>query len=126
MKTKLVCTGILFAYSALAAQAATLTGQWTIHSSIAGNESDMTCNFTQADAKLTGSCKSSDKDIPITGSVDGSKVTWKYDTDHDGTPLTLTYTATFVDSEKLSGSVDVAPYGITGDFTATPAKDPSK
>jgi hypothetical protein len=86
----------------------------------------MTCNFTQADAKLTGSCKSSDKEIPITGSVDGSKVTWKYDTDHDGTPLTLTYTATINDSEKFSGSVDVAPYSITGDFTATPSKESGK
>jgi hypothetical protein len=126
MKKMLVCTGLLLASSAFAAGATTLTGQWTIHSSIAGNESDMTCNFTQTDAKLTGSCKSSDKDIPITGSVDGSKVTWKYDTEHDGTPLTLTYTATISDSEKFSGSVDVAPYGITGDFTATPSKAPSK
>jgi hypothetical protein len=86
----------------------------------------MTCNFTQTDAKLTGTCKSGDKDIPITGSVDGGKVTWKYDTEHDGTPLTLTYTATVSDSGKISGSVDVAPYSITGDFTATPSKDPSK
>jgi hypothetical protein len=126
MKKMLACTGLLLASSAFAAGATPLTGQWTIHSSIAGNESDMTCNFTQTDAKLTGTCKSGDKDIPITGSVDGGKVTWKYDTEHDGTPLTLTYTATVSDSGKISGSVDVAPYSITGDFTATPSKDPSK
>jgi len=91
-----------------------------------GNESDVTCNFVRTEAKLTGSCKSKDKDIPITGSVDGNKVTWKYDSDHEGTAITLTYTATLSDSEKFSGSVDVEPYGVTGDFTATLSKDAGK
>jgi hypothetical protein len=116
---------LLATYTALAAPPDSLTGKWTIHSSISGNESDMTCTFTRTDAKLTGSCKG-DKDTPITGSVDGSKVTWKFDTEHDGTPLTLTYTGTLSDSEKFAGNVDVQPYGITGDFTATPSKEPSK
>jgi hypothetical protein len=123
MKIILSAAVLVATFAALAATPDSLTGKWTIHSSIAGNESDMTCSFTRADAKLTGSCKG-DKDIPITGGVDGSKVTWKYDTEHDGTPLTLTYAGTLSDSEKFSGSVDVQPYGITGDFTATPSKDP--
>jgi hypothetical protein len=114
---------VLFtAPAAFAAGTPSLTGNWTIHSSIAGNDSDMTCNFIRTEAKLTGSCKG-DKEIPITGSVDGNKVTWKYDTEHDGTPLTLIYTATLGDADKFSGSVEVQPYGITGDFTAAPAKE---
>jgi hypothetical protein len=121
MKIILTAAVLLATSSAFAAGAPTLTGKWTIHSSIAGNESDMACTFARTDATLTGSCKG-DKDIAITGSVDGNKVTWKYDTEHDGTPLTLTYTATLGDSEKFAGSVDVAPYSITGDFTATPLK----
>jgi len=124
MKIILAATLLLATSSAFAASP-NLTGKWAIHSSIAGNESDMTCNFTQIDAKLTGSCKG-DKDIPITGSIDGNKVTWKYDTDHDGTALTLTYRATLGDSATLAGNVEVAPYGVTGDFTATPSKEAGK
>lgn len=124
MKAILTAALFLAACSAFAASP-NLTGKFAVHNSIAGNESDMTCSFVRTDATLTGSCKG-EKEIPITGSVDGNKVTWKYDTDHDGTPLTLTYTATVGDSETLSGSVEVAPYGITGDFTATPWKDATK
>jgi hypothetical protein len=124
MKTILAAAVLLAASSAFAASP-NITGKWTIHQSIAGNESDMTCTFVQTDAKLTGSCKG-DKEIPITGGVDGDKVTWKYDTDHDGTSLTLTYTATMSHSDTFSGNVDVQPFSITGDFTATPLKDPSK
>ena len=40
--------------------------------------------------------------------------------------LTLTYTATLSNAESFSGSVEVAPYGVTGDFTATPWKEPNK
>src|ERR1035441_7421143 len=109
MKIILAASVLLATSTAFAAGAPNLTGKWAIHSSIAGNESDMTCNFTLTDTKLTGSCKSSDKDTPITGSVDDSKITWKYDTDHDGTAITLTYTATLSDSERFSGDVDVAP-----------------
>jgi hypothetical protein len=121
----ILAAAVLLAASTAFAASPNLTGKWAIHSSIAGNESDMTCNFIQTDAKLTGSCKG-DKDIPIAGSIDGNKVTWKYDTDHDGTALTLTYTATLGDSGTLSGNVEVAPYGVTGDFTATPSKEAGK
>jgi hypothetical protein len=116
---------VLLAASSAFAASPNLTGKWAIHSSIVGNESDMTCTFIQTGAKLTGSCKG-DKDIPVTGSIDGNKLTWKYDTDHDGTTLTLTYTATLSDSETFSGNVEVAPYGVTGDFTATPSKEAGK
>ena len=62
----------------------------------------------------------------MTGAVDGKKVTWKFDSEYNGTPLTLTYTATLDDSNKISGSVEVEPFGVSGDFTATPVKDASK
>jgi hypothetical protein len=126
MKIVLTAAMLLAASSALAAAPLSLTGKWAVHTSIAGNESDLICNLVQTETKLAGSCKSSDKELPITGSVDGGKVSWKYDTDHDGTSLTLTYSAALGDSDKFSGNVDVQPYGITGDFTATPWKEPSK
>ena len=126
MKRLLATSILLCASSAFAAGATSLTGHWTIHNSIAGNESDQACTLTQTDNKITGSCKSAeDKDLPVTGSVDGKKVTWQYESDYNGSPLTLTYTATLDDSGTISGSVEVDPFGVTGDFTASPAKDAS-
>ena len=124
MKTILAASTLLFASAAFAAGAPGLSGHWSVHNSIAGNESDQTCTFVQTDDKLTGSCKSenTDKDAQVTGSVDGNKATWKYDMDYNGSPLTLTYTATLDDSGKITGNVEVDPFGVTGDFTATPEK----
>jgi len=127
MKMTMLPTLLLFvATSALAATAPTLTGQWTVHNSIAGNESEMECKFVQADAKLTGSCKGTEKDVQITGSIDGNKVTWKYEGEYNGTPITMAYSGTLDDSGKIIGSVDVDPFGVTGDFTAAHSKETTK
>lgn len=112
------------AATAAPATAGGLNGTFNVHTSVAGHDSDQPCTFTAKDAALTGTCKSMDgKDVPITGSIDGKKATWKFDIDFNGTALTLTYSATLDDPAKIAGSVDVAPFNMTGDFTATPAKD---
>ena len=126
MKKLLAASALLFASSAFAAGAPNLTGTWSIHNSIAGNESDQECKFVQTDNKLTGTCKGQEKDVEITGSLDGNKVSWKYESDYNGTPLTLIYTATLDDSGKISGSVEVQPFSVTGDFTASPSKEAAK
>lgn len=132
MKKLLAASALVFASSAssFAAGTPSLTGQWSVHNSIAGNESDQACFFVQTDNKITGTCKSAEgKDLAVTGSVDGSKVTWQYESEYNGSPLTLVYTATLDDSGKIAGNVEVQPFSVTGDFTATPSKDaaqPSK
>ena len=119
MKRLLVTSAFLFASSVFAAP--NLTGKWTIHNNIAGNESDQVCQLAVSDNKITGSCNSQDKDLPVTGTVDGNKVTWQYQSDYNGSPLTLIYAATLDDSNKITGTVEVQPFGVTGDFSATPA-----
>jgi len=126
MKTLLASSALLFASSAFAAGAPGLSGQWSIHNSIAGNESDQECRFVLTEDKLSGTCKSGEKEVQLTGSLDGKKITWKYDSDYNGSPLTLTYTATLDDSDTISGIVAVEPFGVTGEFTATPSKDAGK
>lgn len=123
-----IAASALFALAstAFAATLPSLTGQWAVHISVSGTEKDMVCTFVQADNKLTGSCKSEDKTHPITGTVDGANATWTYDSEYNGTPITLTYTATLTDAPKFSGSVDVDPFGVSGDFTATPYIEPAK
>ena len=127
MKKVLATSVLAFASSAFAAGSPSLTGQWAVHNSIAGNESDQNCTFAQTDNKLGGSCKSSEgKDLAVTGSIDGNKVTWQYDSEYNGSPLTMVYTATLDDSGKIAGNVEVQPFNVSGDFTATPSKDPGK
>jgi hypothetical protein len=52
MKPTLIASLFIFAAtSALAAGSPSLTGQWTVHNSIAGNESDQECKFVQTETK---------------------------------------------------------------------------
>jgi hypothetical protein len=126
MKTVLAVSALLFATSTFAASPK-LTGEWTLHNIIAGNESDQACKFTLADNKLTGTCKSQeDKDLPVTGTLDGNKLTFQYESEYNGTPLTLVYTATLDDSGKIAGSVEVRPFNVSGDFTASPRETAAK
>ena len=126
MKRLLAASAVLFASSAFAAAAPSLTGNWTIHNNVAGNESEQQCKFVQTDDKLSGTCKGTEKDVQITGSITGNKLTWQYESEYNGSPLTLIYTATLDDSGKVSVSVEVQPYSVTGDFTATPSKEADK
>src|SRR5258708_36272088 len=124
MKRLLAISAFLFASSAFAAP--NLTGQWAIHNNIAGNENDAECQLVATDNKITGSCKSQDKDLPVTGTVDGNKVTWQVQSDYNGSPMTLIYKATLDESNKIAGTVEVQPFGITGDFTAATSSAPSQ
>jgi hypothetical protein len=124
---KLFATGLVFfASTAFAAAAPNLTGNWTVHQSVAGNESDGPCKFVQSENKLTGTCKGPEKDVDIKGSIDGNKVTWQFESEYNGTPLTVKFTGTVDDSGKITGTVDVDPFGVSGEFTATQAKTEAK
>src|SRR5260370_294318 len=117
MKIFLATFALLCPSSAFGAQ--NLTGHWAIHNNIAGNENDVQCELVVTDNKITGSCKSQDKHLPVTGAVDGNQVTWPSQSETNGSPITLIYTATLDDSNKIVGTVEVQPYGVTGDITAT-------
>jgi hypothetical protein len=123
MKSLLVFA-LLASAAALAADTTPLAGKWKIHSSIAGNESDGECTLTQKDNQLGGSCKTTDgKDSPAVGSVDGTKITWSFESEYNGTALTITYTGTLdAVAGKVSGNVNVEPFGVDGEFTATAVK----
>jgi hypothetical protein len=122
---KLALPLLLITAAALAqapASDAGLSGKWKLHQSIAGNDSDSECTFTQKDADLTGSCGAGDQGtVKLTGKVDGKKVSWSYKSEYNGSPLTMNYSGT-LDSAKITGEVEVDPFSVTGDFTATQAK----
>jgi hypothetical protein len=112
----------VFAISTPAADAPTVAGEWNIHQSIAGNENDENCTFAVTDGKIDGTCKVNEQTPKVTGTVDGKKLSWNFNVEYQGNTLTLTYTASLDDSDKFTGSVDVQPYGVSGDFTAVRAK----
>lgn len=95
-----------------------LNGKWKLHQSIAGNDSNSECAFTQNGGDLTGTCGGGLGGIKVSGKVDGKKVTWSYNTQYNGNQLTMKYEGT-LDADKVSGSVTVDPMGVSGDFTAT-------
>jgi hypothetical protein len=109
------------AVSAAAADVS-VTGKWDVSTSIAGNDAEMTCTFTQKATALTGSCTGQDGDHAVTGKIDGNKVTWEYKTEYNGQPLTLAFSSTVDSDSKFVGTVDVNPMGVSGDFTARRAK----
>lgn len=106
---------------AFGADAPGMGGRWNVHNNIAGNQSDQVCTLTQKEKVLTGSCKSDQSTVDVTGSIEEKKLTWQYKSEYNGTPLTLIYTATVDDPAKISGAVEVQPFGVTGEFTAIPA-----
>jgi hypothetical protein len=114
---------LLAAAAAVQAQAPapSLTGKWHVHSTVSGNEFNSICTIAQTDKALAGTCVSDRGEVKIAGSVDGNKATWKYDSEYNGTPITLVYTGAFDDKGKLAGTVDVQPFGVTGDFDVSPA-----
>jgi hypothetical protein len=107
-----------FAFAQAQDNSSSLAGKWKIHSSIAGNDSDMTCTFAQTNNDLSGTCVSEQGNIKLTGKVDGKKVNWSYQSEYNGSPLTVKYEGN-LDTAKIAGTVTVDPFGMSGDFTAT-------
>lgn len=109
----------LAAWAAIGLSAAdgAISGQWKLYSNIQGHETNLECTLTQTGKELTGSCKSSELDLRITGSVEEKKVTLQYKTPYQGQELTVIHTGTMESAGKIAGSVDVQPLDVPGDFT---------
>jgi hypothetical protein len=121
MKTFLLLFLAAAAFTAAADDGA-LNGKWQLHQSIAGNDSDQACTFTQNGNVLSGTCNSAEVGtVKINGKVDDKKVSWMYKSEYNGSPLTMKYDGA-LESNKITGTVSVEEYGVDGDFTATLSK----
>lgn len=105
-----------------AADTPSISGKWQVHTSISGNESDAVCTFVQKEDALAGSCATDRGTFEITGKVNGTKVTWSYKSDYNGTPLTVAYDGAVSAATAIRGSVAVPEFNAAGDFTATLSK----
>jgi hypothetical protein len=104
-----------------------ITGTWQISGEVVGNAFTEVCTIQQNDTKLTGSCAlNGGKAGDLTGEVKDGKITFSHGADYNGDALTITYSATLSSAKELKGTVNVQPYDVNGDFTATPAPAPAK
>jgi len=103
---------------ARAADDTALRGKWKIHITVGDSQSDEECTLTQNDKELTGSCVSDRGTSPISGKVDGKKVSWISKSQYQGNPLTLTFNGTLESTTKITGTLNVAEYNVDGGFTA--------
>jgi hypothetical protein len=101
---------------------ASVSGTWTVHADVSGNQSESTCTFTQKDAELSGSCTSDRGTVMITGKVEGKTVSWQFDTPYEGQTLTVYYSGTPQSADKMAGTINVQPMNVSGEFTATKTK----
>ena len=122
MKSSLAYVVAVLLAAIPAGAADTLSGKWTVHQSIAGNESDMSCTFTQNGEDLVGTCDGAAGEVKIAGKVSENKVSWTFKSEYNGSPLTMKYTGTLASATKITGTVSVDPYGVEGEFAAASAK----
>ncbi len=80
---KLLALALLLAFAANPASAASasLTGKWKVHNSVAGNETDQDCTFTQTDKDLAGICTVEQGTVQVTGKIGDASITWLFKTE---------------------------------------------
>jgi hypothetical protein len=99
--------------AALAAPADSVSGTWLIKGDVAGNPLNTTCTIVVSSAKISGVCKS--------GEVKEGKVIFEHGGDYNGQELKIIYTGTLPSAKEMKGTIEVKPFDVSGDFTATPA-----
>jgi opacity protein-like surface antigen len=125
MKKTLLLSLLLASASAtaLAADTPAISGKWKIHIDVQGNESDVTCDFNQKEADLTGNCTTDKGEKPMTGKVDGKTIKFQYDSEYEGTPYTAKFSGALDPAgAKFAGTIVIDAFGADGDFTGIPTK----
>ena len=117
MKTLAAAAVLLFASTAWVATP-NVAGKWSVHTSISDTEHQQTCTFIQKGNALTGECTLDQGTAQLTGTVDGTSVTWKYDSAYQGTPFTAIYQGK-LDGDSIKGTTDIDAFSVSGEFTAT-------
>jgi len=103
---------------------ASVAGKWEYHSSVQGSDFDTECTVTQTGADLTGTCSTQGSDVKMSGKLNGTKISWKIESEFAGAPLTMQYSG-MLDSGKVSGTINVVQYSVGGDFTGTITASPT-
>jgi hypothetical protein len=99
-----------------------VAGTWTLSGEVQGVPVAETCDLVQtAEGKITGSCQTNTGKYDTTGEVKEKSITFVHGGKYEGTELTMTYTGTLGTDGAVTGTLDVAPFSVTGSFTAKKA-----
>jgi len=107
---------------ATAAVPSDAAGTWTVDGDVQGTPVKMTCVLAVAEHKLTGTCAGAGDDPtarPVIGQLTGKGLSWRFDSQYQGTPITLTMTGELIPGgTKMNGSIAVSPFDAYGTFAA--------
>ncbi len=98
------------------------TGTWVVAGNVQGVPVNMSCALTvAADNTVSGSCIGDDtKTRSVTGTVKDQTLTWSFNSEYEGSPITVTLSGVVDDSgAKMSGTIYVDPMNADGDFNAS-------
>lgn len=122
MRTFLLSIAIAGSALAAPASAQSIAGEWDATMNTPGGARTFKILFQVDGDKLTGTVKRQAGDVPLTGTIKDSLVTFSYTVDYNGNPLTLTMTAT-VKGDSMTGTVDFAG-AAQDEFSAKRARRP--
>jgi hypothetical protein len=98
---------------------ASVAGSWTLSTNVQGNTGSPTCTFKEDAGKITGTCSApNNTQSEVSGEVTDTKVTFRYNIEWEGNPLTLVFTGTLDSDTTMKGTMEVQPMGVPGEFTA--------
>ncbi len=98
------------------------TGTWAVTGNVQGVPVTLSCALTTAaDMTVSGSCLDDQtKSHPVTGKVKDQTLTWSFNSEYEGTPITVTLTGVVDETgAKMAGTIAVDPMNADGDFSAT-------
>ena len=95
-----------------------ITGPWTIAGDVQGVTVAESCNFTQTDTAIAGSCTTESGKYDTVGKMDGSTATFHHAGKYNGSDYVITYTGKVGSDGAITGTMDVDPFAVTGSFTA--------
>jgi hypothetical protein len=118
-KSPLLSLLALASTMALQAQAPPVgISNWSFSGNVQGIVWDEDCKFTiDAAHKITGTCKVQDTEYPVTGTLDGTMLSFTHATDYQGSPYTLMFHGKIAADGAVTGDVDASPGEASGTFS---------
>ena len=95
---------VLLSAGSIFGQGAKVAGEWDGSINTPGGARPVKLVFKVDGEKLTGSSKRSSGDVPLTGTVKGSDISFSYTVSYNGNDLTLLFTGK-VSGDSISGTV---------------------
>ena len=106
----LLMLGVVAFPQSATAQDIDLTGDWVFTVQSPNGTGERSVTFVQEGTELSGEIASAQAAGPLSGTIEGDKVTFVAVVQMDSGPFDITYTATIADGE-MTGTVEFGSYG---------------